>query len=759
MTGDVPALFDELGVILPNRRGGNVKVSCFANAGAHKHQDKKPSCSLNVETGLWKCFVCGAKGNAYDAAIARGRAPAEVMRLLEKHGLREQRKPTATQRKSKNGGPKTPEPSEDTVASPTEDELRRYQQALQTNDPATLARLSELRGWTPEAIEKLGLGHDGERVIFGARDAGGSLVDLVRYEPDPTRRGDAPKMLASGGATRELFPAPETVQDGDLVWLLEGEPDAVAGSSLGLSCVSVPGVEGWKSEWATRFAGRRVVICLDCDDASRAAARRIAGDLLGVAAEVRIIALDPLWDDRGEHSDGRDLGDLVRLAPADDDRARLHQRLEALAAAAVPLVADTTESLLDDVSAFIRRFVVVSPMQVIAISLWVLHTHLIAVAEATPYLSITSPEKRSGKTRLLEVLELLVARAWMTGRVSAAVLSRKIDAESPTLLLDESDAAFRGGEEYAETLRGILNTGHRRGGKTSCCVGVGASITYADFSTYSAKAIAGIGKLPDTIADRSIAIRLQRRAKEEPVERFRRRLVSPEGADLHRRIERWASRLDRNALAVSDPTIPSELDDRAADGWEPLLAIADLAGGAWSNRARQAAVALSGEEVREDESFGIRLLGDIRAAFARRRGVDRLSTVVLIESLAGEPDTPWVEWWNYKDGKPERGAERKLAGVLKRYAIRPRSIRFAGGEFAKGYMREWFEEAWRRYLPASDPSHPSHPAAGAESTPDGVRHDDRAVTDPTRDATGDEQKDVTDVPDTGAARGKGKEAP
>jgi hypothetical protein len=132
---------------------------------------------------------------------------------------------------------------------------------------------------------------------------------------------------------------------------------------------------------------------------------------------------------------------------------------------------------LDELAGFVRRFVVMSPAQADAIALWITHTHCFDAAEQTPYLAISSAEKRSGKTRLLEVLELLVARPWLTGRVTAAVLARKVDAERPTLLLDESDAAFKGEKEYAEAPRGLLKTGHRRGGKSTVCVGQGAELS------------------------------------------------------------------------------------------------------------------------------------------------------------------------------------------------------------------------------------------------------------------------------------------
>ena len=200
-----------------------------------------------------------------------------------------------------------------------------------------------------------------------------------------------------------------------------------------------------------------------------------------------------------------------------------------------------TGAMLDDLFAFVRRFVSLSPSQARVVVLWIAHTHAIDAADATPYLAITSAEKQSGKTRLLEVGELLVAGAWLTGKVSAAVLIRKIDSEQPALLLDESDAAFAGEKEYAEALRGVLNTGHRRGGKASCCVGQGTKITFKDFSTFCPKAIAGIGNLPDTVADRSVPIRLKRAKRGEHVERFRRRDVEAEATGLRGRLEAWSA--------------------------------------------------------------------------------------------------------------------------------------------------------------------------------------------------------------------------
>lgn len=145
-------------------------------------------------------------------------------------------------------------------------------------------------------------------------------------------------------------------------------------------------------------------------------------------------------------------------------------------------------TLLNDVERFIRRFVVVTDDQSAVLTLWVLHAHALDAFDCTPYLQVTSATKGAGKTRLLEVFELLVPQPWLTGRTSAAALTRKVNGESPTLLLDESDTAFGSEKEYAEALRGILNSGYRRSGRSTLCVRQGGDWSYQSFSTFCAKA-------------------------------------------------------------------------------------------------------------------------------------------------------------------------------------------------------------------------------------------------------------------------------
>jgi len=346
--------------------------------------------------------------------------------------------------------------------------------------------------------------------------------------------------------------------------------------------------------------------------------------------------------------------------------------------------------LLDDVRALIRRYVIVDDAQADALTLWAAHTHALAAAEATPYLAVNSAEKRSGKTRLLEVLSLFVARPWFTGRVTAAVLVRKLAKETPTLLLDESDAAFKAEKEYAATLQAILNSGYRRGGCASLCVKAGGDFDLRDFPIFGPKAIAGIGGLPDTIADRAIPIALKRRAPNEAIARFRQRDAQEEARSLCEGLASWTS-ANIEGLTEARPDIPPELDDRAAEVWEPLFAIADAAGSDWPGRARRAAMGLSVGDGREDDSLGVRLLADIQATFDERKA-DRLSSGQLADALVAIEEAPWGDL----RGKPLEA--RTLARRLRPYGIKPHVIRI-GDATPRGYERADFEDAWRRYVP------------------------------------------------------------
>jgi hypothetical protein len=361
--------------------------------------------------------------------------------------------------------------------------------------------------------------------------------------------------------------------------------------------------------------------------------------------------------------------------------------------------------LVNKITEHLRRYVVFpSSSQPLALALWVIHTYAIETADTTPYPLITSPEKRSGKTRLLEVLELLVARAWRVAGASEAVLFRKIEKDTPTLLLDELDAVFGTYAEKTEPIRAVINAGNRRGGSVARCVPPSHDVK--DFHVFCPKALAGIdtGRLPETIRDRAIVIGLHRKAG-EPVERLRYRKARAEAAEVVAAIEAWVEQ-NLEKLDGAEPELPDDLNDRAAEGWEPLLAIADAVGAPIADTARRAAVALSSDTDIEDDSFGIQLLTDLREVWqddehwVGEHPREVAYSSFLCSALGNLEDRPWGGWGK---GRAKPGfTPRDLARTLRPYGIKPKTVRIGAGT-GKGYHRAQFQDVWRRYAPDEDP--------------------------------------------------------
>lgn len=437
---------------------------------------------------------------------------------------------------------------------------------------------------------------------------------------------------------------------------------------------TVTGASGTPSDESLKaLLGRTVRLWADNDEPGYAHMSRIAKQLLKLGAkDVRTVR----WVDAPPKGDAADFA---------GDNTEIQKLLEAATAEEKEEI--NLPALLSDIWNMITKYVVLTPQQADAVTLWVAHTWTFEAADTTPYLWISSPEKRSGKTRLLETLEQLVRDPWFTGQTSSAALFRKIDQDTPTLLFDEVDAMFKGKKELDDDLRGLLNQGHRKWGSSVARVGQSGNFEIQNFSVFCPKAIAGIGNfLPDTVADRSIPIELKRKAKPEPVARFRHRSVVEEAEPIRGRLEAWAS---NNIATVAqsieaEPDLPDTLSDRAADGWEPLVAIADLAGSEWGKRARLAAKLICTDE-EEDGSIGVKLLTDIATVFKQ----PKLSTADLLHDLSQLEESQWGDW---------QITARKLAKWLKAYGIKSRGIR-VGDQTPKGYRREDFVDAWSRYVP------------------------------------------------------------
>lgn len=349
------------------------------------------------------------------------------------------------------------------------------------------------------------------------------------------------------------------------------------------------------------------------------------------------------------------------------------------------------EQMMRLLVATIERYVVLPSLGSVAIALWIVRAHAHECFDVNPRLAFLSPEKRCGKSTALEVLSSLTPRALLASNATPASLFRFIEAVKPTLILDEMDTF----KDSHPDLRGVLNSGHRRSAAfvLRC---VGDEHEPKAFSTWCPMVFAAIGKLPDTLEDRSIIIRMRRRARHEIVQRLR--WTGQRGEALRtsltvlgQAVVRWVGD-HAEALRQQDPAVPEQLNDRAGDNWTPLIAIADVIGGEWSEWARAAAIELSTSQKSQDDSIGVQLLSDIRTIVYASR-VDRMSSKELCKQLAALEEQPWQAW---RHSRPLTPAQ--LARLLRPFEIRSQDI-WQQKRCAKGYALEAFREAFDRYLP------------------------------------------------------------
>jgi Protein of unknown function (DUF3631)/Domain of unknown function (DUF3854) len=570
-------------------------------------------------------------------------------------------------------------------------------------------------------------------LLIPLRRADGSVWGY-QYRPDAPRIMDGkPRKYETPWQQRGGIDIPPAIREqiGDTsvpLLVTEGTRKADSAVSAGLACVSLLGVWSWRganpvggkvalADWHDiALNGRRVVLAFDSDVARKRAVAKALAELasyLGTkGASVAYLHLPDSDEAKcglddylaAEGADG--IWELVRPEPP----AAANVSATSATAAATPgqgvadtqPVADTAATpewdgnlagLLDDVHAFLGRFVAYPTRHArIAHALWCAHTHAMDDWESTPRIAFLSPEPGSGKTRALEVTELLVPRPVEAINTTPAYLFRKVSGPAglPTILYDEVDTLFGPKAKDNEEIRGMLNAGHRRGAVAGRCVTRGEIVETEELPAYCALALAGLGGLPDTILTRSIVIRMKRRAPDEVVEPFRRRMHEPEGHAIRDRLTAWAA---NSSLAGQWPEMPPEITDRDADVWECLLMVADAAGGDWPKLAREAAVALVADAKAASPSLGIRLLADIRLVWDE---TDAMHTETILDLLNKLDEAPWGDL----KGKPLD--PRRLSRFLREYEVKPADVRalVAGTEkVRKGYKREGLHDAWLRYLP------------------------------------------------------------
>jgi hypothetical protein len=362
---------------------------------------------------------------------------------------------------------------------------------------------------------------------------------------------------------------------------------------------------------------------------------------------------------------------------------------------------------LDDARAFIARFCALpNEHAYTAVTLWAAHAWALDAFDSTPRLAFLSPEPGSGKTRALEILTLLVPWPMHAVNATPAALFRSVadPATRRTILFDEIDTIFGPRAKEHEELRGLLNAGHRRSGVAYRCVGEGTHQSVVAFPAYAAVALAGLGKLPDTILTRSIVIRMRRRAPNEHVEPYRARIHEPEGKKLGQLLGDWAGSAAEH-MAGAWPQMPPGVTDRPADVWEPILTVADAAGAHWPDAARAACAWLVRDNAdRGSISLGIRLLADIRDIFD---GAPLMSTEEILTQLRAIDTAPWA------DLKGQPIDARGMARMLAEYDISATKVK-VGGRALQGYRAEHLADAWARYLPP--PADDADPADGSGSS-------------------------------------------
>lgn len=337
--------------------------------------------------------------------------------------------------------------------------------------------------------------------------------------------------------------------------------------------------------------------------------------------------------------------------------------------------------LLDEFMIELRAHVVLNECQSAVVALWTLLTHA-AMFSSSPRLLLESPEPGCGKTTALNVLACVVAKPLLTTDITTAALFREIDARQPTLLIDEADALLA-----STALISILNAGHQRNSATIIRVATGGGTR--KFRTFAPAAIATIAPVPPTLASRSISIRLRRRLPTESVKPLddaaRNKLQH-----LSRQAARWALE-NKDELSSATPNMPIFIQNRAADNWRPLLAIADIAGGTWSQKARQAVQQL-GATTSNIKSAGEMLLDDIRELIARKDTKQQIVAAELATALSDLEARPWRNW---KGRGPLTASE--VAHLLEPYGIEPRKVR-VGRRTRMAYAVSQFEDAFSRYL-------------------------------------------------------------
>jgi 5S rRNA maturation endonuclease (ribonuclease M5) len=546
----------------------------------------------------------------------------------------------------------------------------------------------KLRDERPEAMKTI------EDTYPYQDEEGDSLYEQVRFADKsfafrrPAESGGW--LWNMDGVRRVLYHLPEVIAANE-VFIVEGEKDVESLRKWGLVATCNPGGAGkWSDEYSKSLKGKKVIVLQDDDKAGRKRALHVAQSVLRYAKEVRLVkpfvnAKDVSeWIEKGRTK--KKLLKMVAATPIYDSSAEAPLVVESVPEAATPAVPILQGSkLVRKLELFFKKRVILPSGLTLVIALWAIGTYLSDAFDCFPYLCITSPTKRCGKTLLAELIGLVSARTKSTVNISEAALFRMIQVFHPTIIMDEAETLANRKSERAQFLLSLLNAGHRRGANVIRCVG--PDHTPTEFPVYCPKVLLAIGNLPDTFRDRSIIVSMRRRRKDEHVARYRYREVSQKGSRRAALAQAWADAHTEKVAAEYAGQDLEFLNDREADNWAPIFAVAAVGIPDRLEELRRIAVRLGNAKntLDVDDSDSLRLLSDVRQILVENN-LKRIGTGQLITRLQQIEESPWGEITQFK-----------LARTLRSFGVSSKQL-WIGERNIKGYEHSDLKPVFDSYL-------------------------------------------------------------
>ena len=352
--------------------------------------------------------------------------------------------------------------------------------------------------------------------------------------------------------------------------------------------------------------------------------------------------------------------------------------------------------LPDLILAALSEYIDMSEHDGVTYTLWALYSHVYKRFYISPRMVFKSPEPGCGKTNSLDLLSLLCARGvrWDSG--TAATMFRAIDADHPTLLLDEIDCL-----DITGAIEQVFRSGYKKNGVISRYID-GANKYWSAFGVMALAIVEK--KLSEALLDRSFVIMLRKSTRTKELRDIQADLedenlehINGVVKPIYRQICAWAR---TNPVLNHSPELPEKLHDRRAVNWRVLISVADCFRETWGKKARDAALAAL--RIKKQDSAHLMLVSSMRVFPVLT--IDRCRCDEFVKALHDLHDAPWNEYCGLQGkGVPHKIKEAKVTQLLSRYEIRPGTVwpstrkRGDRSKSYRGYMKSWFKDAWSAY--------------------------------------------------------------